>query len=143
MHWNLKNDKEFGSKKLLKLKNRRGNQIIHTFCKIGSHRNEVAPLWFVEISGLIEKYSWIMRNTLKYNEWWRIWVWKTFKIEIQEGGPNNSDILQNWFLPEIRSPLFNWYKFENPERSTPESYKMDWNLLNDLELGSEKLFKLK
>ena len=30
------NDKEFGSKKLLKLKCRRGDQIIQTFCKIGS-----------------------------------------------------------------------------------------------------------
>ena len=45
---------------------------------------------------------------------------RTLKIEIQKGGPNNSDILQNWFPPEIMSPLFNFYKFENPERSTPE-----------------------
>ena len=30
------NDEEFGSKKLLKLKYRRGDQIIQTFCKIGS-----------------------------------------------------------------------------------------------------------
>ena len=30
------NDEEFGSIKLLKLKYRRGDQIIHTFCKIGS-----------------------------------------------------------------------------------------------------------
>ena len=29
------NDEEFGSKKLLKLKYRRGDQIIQTFCKIG------------------------------------------------------------------------------------------------------------
>ena len=48
-----------------------------------------------------------MQNALKSNEWRWIWVYKTFKIEIQKGGPNNSDILQNWFPPEIRSPLFN------------------------------------
>ena len=30
------NDEEFGSRKLLKLKYRRGDQIIQTFCKIGS-----------------------------------------------------------------------------------------------------------
>ena len=47
MDWNLMNDEEFGSKKLLKLKYRRGDQIIQ-------------------------------------------------------------DILQNWFAPEIRSPLFNF-----------------------------------
>ena len=51
---------------------------------------------------------------LKANKWRRIWVYKTFKIEIQKGGPNNSDILQNWFPPEIGFPLFNFYKFENP-----------------------------
>ena len=62
---------------------------------------------------------------------------------MQKGGPNNSDILSNWFPPEIRSPLFNLYKFENPERSTPESYKMHWNLINDQEFGSTKLLKLK
>ena len=83
-----------------------------------------------------------MKNTLKCNECWRIWVWKTCKIEIQEEGPNNSNILQNWFPPEIRSPLFNLYKFENPERSTPESYKMHWKLINGEEFGSKKLSKL-
>ena len=30
------NDEEFGSKKLLKVKYRRGDQIIQVFCKIGS-----------------------------------------------------------------------------------------------------------
>ena len=65
-----------------------------------------------------------MQNTLKGNEQRRIWVKKTFKIEIQNEGPNNSDFSQNWFPLEIRSPLFNMYKFENPERSTCESYKM-------------------
>ena len=36
MHWSLMYDDEFSSIKLLKLKNRRGDQIIQTFCKIGS-----------------------------------------------------------------------------------------------------------
>ena len=48
-----------------------------------------------------------MQNPLKSNEWRRIWVYKTFKIEIQKGGPNNSDFLQNWFHPEIRAALSN------------------------------------
>ena len=44
-HWNLKNDKEFRSFKLLKSKYRRENQIIQPFCRIGSPpRNEVLPL---------------------------------------------------------------------------------------------------
>ena len=49
---------------------------------------------------------------------------KTFKIEIQKRGQNNSGILQNWFPAEIRSSLFNLYKFENPEKSTPESCRI-------------------
>ena len=84
-----------------------------------------------------------MQNELKSKEWRRIWVHRTFKIEIQKGGPNNLAILQNWFPPEIRSPFFNLQKFENPERSTAESYKMHWKLINGAEFGSRKLFKLK
>ena len=45
-----------------------------------------------------------MQNALKSNERRKICVYTTFKIEIQKVGPNNSDILQNWFLPEITSP---------------------------------------
>ena len=52
------------------------------------------PLLFIEIWRLWEKYAWIMHSGLKSNEWQRIWVRKTFKIEIQKGGPNNSDFLQ-------------------------------------------------
>ena len=62
-----------------------------------------------------------MQNALKYNEWRKIWVHKTFKTEIQKEEPNNSDFLQNSFTPEIRSPHCNFLKFENSEKSTPES----------------------
>ena len=48
-----------------------------------------------------------MQGALKFNEWKRIWVQKTFKNEIQKGGPNYSDFLQNWFPPQIKSHLFN------------------------------------
>ena len=36
MPWNPMNDEKFGSLKLLKLKYRRGDQIIQIFCRIGS-----------------------------------------------------------------------------------------------------------
>ena len=45
-----------------------------------------------------------MENALKSNEWLRICVYKTFKIEIQKGWPNNSDFLQNWLYPQIAAP---------------------------------------
>ena len=61
-----------------------------------------------------------MQNALKSSEWRRIWPYKTFKIQIQKEGPNNSDFLQNWFPPEIRSPLFNLQKFQDSEKSSTE-----------------------
>ena len=82
MHWNLMNDKEFQSFKLLKLKYRRGDQIIQLFCRTD-------------------------------------------------------------FPQEIRSPLFNFMSFQKAEKSTAESYRMDWNLMNDDEFGSLKFLKLK
>ena len=36
MNWHLMNEEELGSRELLKLKYRRGDQIIQTFWKIGS-----------------------------------------------------------------------------------------------------------
>ena len=84
-----------------------------------------------------------MQNPLKSNKWWRIWVKKTFKFEIMKERPNNLDFLQNWFPPEIRSPLLNLLKFRGFEKSTPESWRMHWNLMNDKEFRSRKRLKLK
>ena len=95
------------------------------------------------MSRIWEKYSWIMQNTLKSNEWRKILDPKTFKIEIQKRGPNNSDFLQNWFHAENRSPLFNLWKFQDSEKNTSESCRMHWNPINDDEFGSRKLLKLK
>ena len=36
-----------------------------------------------------------MQNALESIEWQRIWVYKTFKIEIKRSGQYNSAILQN------------------------------------------------
>ena len=36
------------------------------------------PSFILEISRLLEKYSWIMQNKSKCNEWPKIWVYKTF-----------------------------------------------------------------
>ena len=76
-----------------------------------------------------------MQNGVKSNEWRRIWVWKTFKIEIQKGGPNNYDILQNSFLQKLGPPLVNFLKFQDYEKNLPNSCRMEWNLMNDEELG--------
>ena len=61
----------------------------------------------------------------------------------RRGGPNNSDILENWFPPEGRSPMSDIYKFQDSEKSTPELCRIHWNLITDNELVSKKLSKLK
>ena len=45
-----------------------------------------------------------MQNFLKSNEWRKVWVHKTFKIEAKRAEPNNSDNLQNLLPPEFRYP---------------------------------------
>ena len=168
MHWNLKNDEEIGSLKLLNLKYRRWEQIIQPFCRIGSPQELGTPFLIcknfkrlaklllnhtecidigrmndlkvlkvnyrredqiIEISSRfgpyppknklgsqslicknsksLRKVPWIKQNALKSNEWWRNWVLKIFKIEIQKVGGNNTAFLQDWFAPEIRSTIFN------------------------------------
>ena len=144
MHWNIIKDDEFGSIKFLKLKYRRGDEINQTFCKIASAQKLSPPLFnFYKSWDSWGKYSWIMKHALKSNEWEIIWLHKAFKIEIQNRGPNNSNILQNCFTPEIRSPLFNFKKFQDSEKSTPASCRMHYNVMNDTEFGSRKPLKLK
>ena len=48
-----------------------------------------------------------MQNALEPTECPRIQVQKIANIEIKKEEPKNSDILQNGFPPEIRSPPFN------------------------------------
>ena len=54
---------------------------------------------------------------------------KTFKTEIQKGGPKNSVILQNWFTQEIRCSFVNLKKFEKPRKvllKYVECLEMKW-----------------
>ena len=105
MHWNLMNEYEFGCMKLVKLKYRRGNQIIRTFCKIGS------PQKLGPTSLICRNFNTQRKVLLNHAE--------TFKNEIQNWVPNNSDFLNS------------------------ESCRKHWNLANDYEFGSIKLLKLK
>ena len=105
MHWNLMNEYEFGCMKLVKLKYRRGNQIIRTFCKIGS------PQKLGPTSLICRNFNTQRKVLLNHAE--------TFKNEIQNWVPNNSDFLNS------------------------ESCRKHWNLANDYEFWCKKLLKLK
>ena len=84
-----------------------------------------------------------MQNALKYNEGQLIYVNKTFKIQIQKRRPNNLAFLQNWLTPEIRSHFFNLQKYQDSEKSTPGSWRIHWNLMNNNEFRSTKSLKFK
>ena len=72
-----------------------------------------------------EKYSWIMQNVIR--RWDQI-IQPFCKIV---------------FSQEIRSLLFNLWRFWNSEKSTPESCRIHWNVMNDKEFWSLKVLKLK
>ena len=128
MHWNLMNDEEFGSRKLLKLKYRRGDQIIQTFCKIGSPQKLGPPsLICRNFKSLPKKILWIIQNTWKSNEWARICILEIFKIEIQKGGPNNSAVLQKCLVPPKKS---------SPVDSSNSVILQNWFPASSLEIGS-------
>ena len=59
------NDEEFGSRKLLKLKYRRTDQIIETFCKIGSPQKLVPHSLIYRNLKILRK---ILRNHAEYIE---------------------------------------------------------------------------
>ena len=75
------NDIEFGSFKLLKLKYRRGYQIIQRFCRIGFPQ-EILSLYLI-----CEKFKSLRKVLLNHAEC------------SQELGTNNSATLQNCFPP--------------------------------------------
>ena len=70
-------------------------------------------------------------------------VRKLSKLKYRRGGANNTNFLQNWFPPEIRSPVFNFKKFEDSEKSTPQSCRMHEDLMNNDAFGPGKLLILK
>ena len=123
------NNEEFGSGKLLKLKYQRVDQINQTLIKIDSPQKLSRP-------SLISRNFMTLRKAWSIDGEWTEIQWMTNNLGVKKGGPNNAEILKNWFPPEIKCPLFNFYKFENSQSSTPESYKLHWKLINGEEFGS-------
>ena len=144
MHWNLLDDKEFGSLKFLKLKYRRGDQIIQPFCRIVSPQEISSPIFNLRKFEKTEKnpaescrMHW---NLLDDEEFGSL---KLLKWKYRRGDQIIQQFCRIGSPQEISSPIFNLRKFEKTEKSTAESCRTHWNLLDDEEFGSLKLLKLK
>ena len=87
MHWNLMNEEESGSLKLLKFKYRNMGPVNSALLQNWFlSRNLVPHISFLKMLKAWETYSWITQKALKSDEWRRIWVLKTFKSEIRKRG---------------------------------------------------------
>ena len=113
-HWNLMNDKKFGSFKLQKLKYRRGDQIIQPFCRIGCPQEIRSPLFNLRKFQKRKKGTsascrthWNPMNDEEFE------FFKPVKWKYRRGNRIGS-------AKEIRSPLFNWRKFWKAQKSTAE-----------------------
>ena len=144
MHWNLLDDKEFGSLKFLKLKYTRRDQIIQPFCRIGSPQEIRSPLFNLRKFGKTEKSTaescrmhW---NLLDDEEFGSL---QLLKLKYRRGDQIIQPFCRIGSPQQIRSPLFNLRKFEKTEKSTADSCRMHWNLPDHEEFGSLKFFKLK
>ena len=144
MHWNLLDDEEFGWLKFLKLKYKRGDQIIQPFCGIGSPQEIRSPIFNFRKFEQTEKSTadscrmhW---NLPDHEEFGSL---KLLKLKYRTGDQIIQPFCRIRSPQEIRSPLFNLRKFEKYEKSTSQSCRMHWNLLDGEEFGSLKFLKLK
>ena len=121
-HENRMNDKEFGSSKLLKLKYRRADQIIQLFCRIGSPWEIRSPFFnlmsFKKAEQSTAESSRMHWNLMNDDEFGSL---NFLKLQYKWG----DQIIQLfWRIAssyEIRSTLFNLWKFQKAEKNTVES----------------------
>ena len=137
-------DEKFGSFELLKLKYRRGDQIIQLFCRIGSPQEIRSPLFYLKKLQKHEKSTtpscrihWNLLNDKKFGSF------KLVKLKYRRGDQIIQPLWKIASSQEIRSPLFNLNKFQKPEKSTTASSRIHWNLKNNEEVGSFKHLKFK
>ena len=138
------NNEELGSFKFLKLKHSRGDQIIQPFCRIGCPQEIRSPLFNLTKFQNTEKSTaescrmrWNLMNDEDFGSF------EFLKLKYRRGDQIIQPFCRIGSPQEIRSPLFHWRKFQKTEKSTAESCRMHWNLMNDKEFGSFKVLKLK
>ena len=141
MHSNIINDEKFGSFKCLILKYRRGDQIIQSFCRVGSPQEIRSPLFNLSkfwkpLKSTAELYRihWNLMNDKKFGSF------KCLILKYRRGDQIIQPFCRIGCLQEIRSPLF---KVRKTDKSTAEWRRKRLNLINDEELESFKCLILK
>ena len=121
-HWNLRNDKEFGSFKFLKLKYRMGDKIIQPFCRIGLPQEIRSTLFNLRKFQKTEKTycescrkRWNLMNEEEFESF------KFLKLKFRRGDQIIQPFCRIGSPQEIMSPLFNLRKFQKTEKSTAKS----------------------
>ena len=79
-------------------------------------------------------------NIIKDDEFGSI---KFLKLKYRRGDEINQTFCKIASAQKLSPPLFNFYKSWDSEKSTPDSWRMHWNVTNGKEFGSTKLLKLK
>ena len=137
------NDEKCGAFKFLELKYRRGDQIIQSFCRIGSHQEVRSPVFNLRKFQKIEKSTgegcrthWKLMNDEEFE------CFKVLKLKYGRRDQIIQLFCRIGSRQQIRSSLFNLRKFQKIEKSTGESCRTHWNLINDEEFGSCKFLEL-
>ena len=136
MHLNLINDEKFGSFKCLIWKYRRGDQIIQPFCRIGSFQEIRSSLFSSRKLSKTDKStaeSCILHLNLINDE--EFGSFKCLTLKYRRGDQRIQPFCRIGSPQKIISPLFNLSKFWKFDKSTADSCRMHWNIINDKNLG--------
>ena len=152
------NDEEFVCLKFLKLKHRRGDQIIQLFCRIGSPQEIRSPLFNLRKSQITEKSTtepcrthWNVKNDKELcRNHWNLMIDKEFgsfkflnmKYRRRGGTKYLSPSAELASLKKL-GPPFSLRKSQITEKSTTESCRTHWNVKNDKEFESFNFLKMK
>ena len=101
MHWYLMKDEEFGSFKCLKLKYRRGQQIIQLFCRIGYPQEIRSPVF-----SLRKYWNWQESNRMHWNlmNEEQFGSFKCLKLKYRRESQKNQPFCRIGSPQEVRSP---------------------------------------
>ena len=117
MHSNLMNDKEFGFFKCLKLKYRRRDQIIQSFCRIGSPQEIRSPLFNLKKFSKTDKSTagsckmhWNLMNDEEF------WSLKSLKLKYRTADQIIQSFCRICSPQETSSPLFSFRKLSKTDK---------------------------